>query len=142
MRNADCRLRIEERSLLFNPQSAFCIPQLNIPHSAIEVVCGPPFALLLCQQIQSGEGREGMNTVTVYGADWCGDTKRTRRQLDELGVAYDYIDVEQDEEASRWVKQQNEGKERKPTIKLGEQVLSVPSNEELESVLRDKGIVS
>ena len=82
-----------------------------------------------------------MNKVTVYGADWCGDTKRTLRQLDDLGVAYDYIDVEQDEQASRWVKQQNDGKERKPTVKLGEQVLSVPSDQELESALREQGIV-
>ena len=82
-----------------------------------------------------------MNKVTVYGADWCGDTKRTLRQLDDLGVAYDYIDVEQDEQASRWVKRQNDGKERKPTVKLGEQVLSVPSNQELESALREQGIV-
>jgi mycoredoxin len=81
-----------------------------------------------------------MNKVTVYGADWCGDTKRTLRQLDSLGVAYDYIDVEQNEQASSWVKQQNDGKERKPTVKLGEQVLSVPSNQELESALRGLGI--
>lgn len=82
-----------------------------------------------------------MNKVTVYGADWCGDTKRTLAQLDELGVDYDYIDVEQDEQASSWVKRQNDGKERKPTLKLGEQVLSVPSNQELESALRDEGII-
>lgn len=83
-----------------------------------------------------------MDEVKVYGADWCGDTKRTLRQLDDLGVAYDYINVEQDAKASEWVKQQNNGKERKPTVKLGEQVLRVPSNEELESALREKGIVA
>jgi mycoredoxin len=82
-----------------------------------------------------------MNNVTIYGADWCGDTQRTLRQLDNLGVAYDYIDVEQDEQASSWVKQQNDGKERKPTVKLGRQVLSVPSNRELESALREEGII-
>ena len=82
-----------------------------------------------------------MDKVTVYGADWCGDTKRTLQHLDGLGVAYDYVDVEQDEQASRWVKQHNEGKERKPTLKVGEQVLSTPSNQELESALREQGIV-
>jgi len=80
-----------------------------------------------------------MEKVKVYGADWCGDTKRTLKHLDGLGVAYDYIDVEQDEQASAWVKQQNDGKERKPTVKVGEQVLSVPSDQELESALRDEG---
>lgn len=80
-----------------------------------------------------------MDKVKVYGADWCGDTKRTLKALDGLGVAYDYINVEQDEQASRWVKQQNDGKERKPTVVVGEQVLSVPSEQELESALRDEG---
>jgi len=82
-----------------------------------------------------------MDKVKVYGADWCGDTKRTLAFLDGLNVAYDYIDVEQDEQASLWVKQQNDGKERKPTVKVGEQVLSVPTEGELESALREQGIL-
>lgn len=82
-----------------------------------------------------------MDKVKVYGADWCGDTQRSLKHLDALGVDYDYVDVEQDAEASSWVKEQNEGKERKPTIKVGQQVLSVPSNQELESALRTNGLV-
>lgn len=83
-----------------------------------------------------------MQRVKVYGADWCGDTQRSLKHLDALGVAYDYVDVEQDAQASLWVKEQNDGKERKPTIKVGEQVLSVPSNQELESALRADGQIS
>ena len=83
-----------------------------------------------------------MNRVKVYGADWCGDTRRTLQQLDSLGVSYDYINVEEDAEASRWVKEHNDGKERKPTIDLDGQVLSVPSREELETALREKGLTS
>jgi mycoredoxin len=79
--------------------------------------------------------------VEVYGADWCGDTRRTRRHLERLGVAYQYINVEDDPQASAWVKQQNNGKERKPTVKIGEQVLAEPSNEELEETLRQEGLV-
>jgi mycoredoxin len=83
-----------------------------------------------------------MDKVKVYGADWCGDSKRTLEQLDELGVAYDYIDIEQDEQAARWVREQNDGRERKPTIKLGEQILSTPSNQELETALRENGLIN
>jgi mycoredoxin len=82
-----------------------------------------------------------MEKVKVYGADWCGDTKRTLKTLDKLGVAYDYINVEEDEQASNWVKEQNGGKERKPTLKLGKQVLSVPSEEELRLILTDNGML-
>ena len=80
--------------------------------------------------------------VEVYGADWCGDTRRTRRHLEHLGVAYQYINVEDDAQASEWVKQQNNGKERKPTVKIGEQVLAEPSIAELEKALRQEGLVS
>ena len=32
-------------------------------------------------------------SLTVYGADWCPDCLRTKRQLDELGVDYASLDV-------------------------------------------------
>lgn len=83
-----------------------------------------------------------MEQVKVYGADWCGDTRRTLKLLDRLGVAYDYINVEADAQASDWVKEQNGGKELKPTVQLGEQVLAVPADAKLESALREKGFIS
>lgn len=83
-----------------------------------------------------------MAQVIIYGADWCGDTQRSLKLMDGLGVAYDYINVEEDEHASRWVKDQNDGKERKPTIKIGEQVLCVPSDPELKSALNAGGLLS
>ena len=82
-----------------------------------------------------------MERVKVYGADWCGDTQRTLKHLDSLGVAYDYVNIEEDEEAARWVREQNDGKERKPTVKLGGQTLSVPDNAKLESALRENGLL-
>ena len=83
-----------------------------------------------------------MDKVKVYGADWCKDTKRTRALLDGLSVAYDYVNIEQDGQAAQWVKEKNDGKERKPTVKIGERVLSVPSAQELEGALRENGLVS
>lgn len=73
--------------------------------------------------------------IKVYGADWCGDTKRTLEYLDNLNIHYDYIDVEKDKAASEWVKSQNEGKERKPTLLIGSRVLSVPSQDQLQAAL-------
>lgn len=82
-----------------------------------------------------------MDKVQIYGADWCGDTRHAREHLDSLGVAYDYVNVEQDEKAADWVKQHNDGKERKPTIKVGARVLSAPNDQELESALRENGLI-
>ena len=35
--------------------------------------------------------------ITLYGADWCGDCRRSTRLLDSLGVAYEYVDVAADD---------------------------------------------
>jgi glutaredoxin len=34
--------------------------------------------------------------LTMYGAAWCPDCRRSKRLLDRLGVAYAYRDVEDD----------------------------------------------
>lgn len=80
--------------------------------------------------------------VKVYGADWCEDTRHAREYLDRLGVQYQYVNVEQDESAAAWVREQNGGKERKPTVDIAGQVLSVPSDHELTSALRERGLMA
>jgi len=79
--------------------------------------------------------------VTVYGADWCGDTRRTLRDLDRAGVAYDYIDIEEDADGEKKVIDFNRGKRRIPLVEIAsdnsEPVrLSVPDGSELEQALR------
>jgi mycoredoxin len=36
------------------------------------------------------------DTITMYGAEWCGDCRRSKRLLDSMGVDYTYIDLEVD----------------------------------------------
>ena len=83
-----------------------------------------------------------MERVKVYGADWCEDTQHTLARLEALGVSYEYVDIEGDAEAARWVREQNDGKERKPTLKIGRRVLSTPGDDELESALKEEGLAS
>ena len=80
--------------------------------------------------------------VKVYGADWCEDTRRALEFLGRLGVAYQYVDIERDEEARRWVREQNGGKERKPTIDVAGQILCVPTDHELTGALRERGLMA
>ena len=82
-----------------------------------------------------------MNTIKVYGANWCEDTARTREQLDELGVKYEYINVEQDAAANKWITEQNNGKRKTPTVDLGEKLLFEPTNQEMEEALRAGGVL-
>ena len=79
--------------------------------------------------------------VTVYGADWCGDTRRTLRELDRAGVGYDYVDIDLDQDAEKKVIDFNRGKRRIPLVEIasdnGEPMrLSVPDGSELEKALK------
>ena len=40
------------------------------------------------------------NAITMYGADWCSDCRRSKTLLDGMGVDYEYIDVEAIEHAA------------------------------------------
>ena len=77
-----------------------------------------------------------MNKATVYGADWCEDTQRTREHLDKIGVAYDYIDIDEDKAAEAWITQQNHGKRKTPTVDLGGKILIEPTNAEVDDALQ------
>jgi len=33
-------------------------------------------------------------TITMFGAEWCRDCRRSKKLLDGLGVVYDYVDLE------------------------------------------------
>lgn len=35
-------------------------------------------------------------TLTMYGAAWCSDCRRSKRLLDKRGVAYEYVDLDAD----------------------------------------------
>jgi len=80
--------------------------------------------------------------VKVYGADWCEHTRHTRAFLDRLGVAYEYVNVDDNPRAAEWVRQHNDGRERKPTVDVGGQVLCVPTDHELTGALRERGLMA
>ena len=73
--------------------------------------------------------------ITVYATPYCGDTRRARRVLDELKIAYEFVDIRQDPEAARWVQEVNNGFRSSPTILFPDgSTLTEPS----EAVLRAK----
>lgn len=80
--------------------------------------------------------------VKVYGADWCGDTQRTRAFLERVGVTYEYVDIETDASAREWVREHNDGKELKPTVDVAGQILSVPTDHDLTGALRERGLMA
>jgi glutaredoxin len=82
-----------------------------------------------------------MAELKVYGADWCEHTQQILSHLDDLGVSYKYVNIEDDERAAAWVRHQNDGKEKKPTVDVGGIILLAPSEAELDDVLRDAKLI-
>ena len=79
--------------------------------------------------------------ITVYGADWCGDTRRSRALLDRLGLAYADVDVDAHPTAGAWAAAQNGGERRIPVVVLGAggATLIVPSDDAMLAALRRTG---
>lgn len=75
--------------------------------------------------------------ITVYGADWCQDTRRSLRHLRRLGVVHRYVNIDEDLEALERAKALNSGMRRTPTIDLGAggSALVEPGNDTLTGAL-------
>lgn len=77
-----------------------------------------------------------MAEITMYGADWCGDCRRSKRFLDTNSVSYNYIDVETDTSASDKVIEINEGMRSIPVIVFPDGThLTEPSDSALKAKL-------
>ena len=80
--------------------------------------------------------------ITMYVTRWCGDCRMAKRVLDGHGIAYDAIDIADDDDARDFVVRVNGGYKSVPTIVLPSQrILVEPSRWELESALRSEGLV-
>ena len=74
--------------------------------------------------------------ITMYGAEWCGDCRRSKRFLDENKVGYNYIDVEADASASDKVIEINGGMRSIPVIVFPDgSHLTEPSDNALKAKL-------
>ena len=54
--------------------------------------------------------------ITVYGAHWCPDCRRSKQFLGEHQIPYNWVDIEEDSKAEQFVIQKNDGKRIIPTI--------------------------
>ncbi|MEX0800264.1 MAG: FAD-dependent oxidoreductase [Dehalococcoidia bacterium] len=74
--------------------------------------------------------------IQVYGAPWCPDCRRSKQFFGEMRVPYDWIDIDKDEDAGKFVQEKNAGKRIIPTIIFPDgTILSEPSNSELAKQL-------
>ncbi len=72
----------------------------------------------------------------MYGADWCGDCRRSKRFLDDNKVSYTYVDVEVDLTAADKVIEINGGAKSIPVIVFEDGThLTEPSDNDLKAKL-------
>jgi thioredoxin reductase (NADPH) len=74
--------------------------------------------------------------ITIYGAYWCPDCRRSKKFLGEQMVHFKWVDIEQDEAGRAFVEKTNHGKRIIPTIVFEDgSFLVEPSNAELAKKL-------
>jgi len=62
--------------------------------------------------------------IVVYTTPWCGDCKAANRFLEERGIAYEEIDIDQHPEAARIVMRLNDGMRKVPTLDVEGTIVS------------------
>ena len=55
-------------------------------------------------------------TFTLYSTSWCGPCKRLKRQLAELGITFQEVDIEQSPQGAALVESLNNGNQMVPTL--------------------------
>jgi mycoredoxin len=77
------------------------------------------------------------NKVTMYGAEWCGDCRRSKKFLDSNNVNYTYVDIEHDE-AGKEKAIEISGKQSIPVIAFNDGTFMVePSDIDLKKKLEE-----
>jgi mycoredoxin len=72
----------------------------------------------------------------MYGAEWCGDCRRSKRFLDSNNVEYTYIDTAADQSAADKVVEINGGAQSIPVIVFSDGThLTEPSDNDLKAKL-------
>ena len=59
-----------------------------------------------------------MANIKMYTTAWCGDCRTAKRFLNERGISYEEIDIEQQEGAAEYVMKINGGKRKVPTFEV------------------------
>lgn len=78
--------------------------------------------------------------IIVYGTEWCGDCRRTRRFLQDHQVPFTWVNIDHDAEAEQFVIKNNHGFRSVPTLVFPDgSILVEPSDRQLAQKLGPAG---
>jgi len=76
--------------------------------------------------------------IDFYTTDWCGDCVRSKALLNKLGLDFNEINVDLNEDANEYIKSLQVNQRRIPTIVFDDESFLVePSDVELENKLKE-----
>jgi mycoredoxin len=58
----------------------------------------------------------GITMIKMYTTTWCGDCKVTKRVLEQRGIAFEEINIEENDQAAEYVMSVNGGRRSVPTL--------------------------
>jgi mycoredoxin len=74
--------------------------------------------------------------ITMYGADWCGDCRRTKRYLEKNEVPHTWVDVEANPDEITTVMKFNDGRKNIPVVVFADGThLTEPSDADMDAKL-------
>ena len=76
-----------------------------------------------------------MSSIVMYSTSWCGYCRRLSRQLDEAGIAYRVVNVDEDLEAGDRIVAATGGARTVPTIEVDGRLLVHPALTEVQDAL-------
>ena len=89
----------------------------------------------------ANDPKQGKTPVTMYGAQWCGDCRRSKSLLDTLGVDYEYVDLEEVPEAAD-VAAELAGRKNIPVLHFSDGTVQVePTDSALHAKLSELGAI-
>lgn len=80
--------------------------------------------------------------IRFYATKWCGDCHLAKYVLEDKGIAFDEVDIDQDDDAATFVRSVNRGMRSVPTIVFPDgSILTEPSVVELTGKLEEQGLL-
>lgn len=84
--------------------------------------------------IMSERHERNPDTITMYGADWCGDCIRAKAFFADHGMAFDYVDLVEHPDETDVVLEHNGGVQKIPLVMYPDGSFHIePTNEQLEA---------
>jgi mycoredoxin len=82
--------------------------------------------------------------IKMYTTTWCGDCKVTKRVLEQRGIAFEEINIEENDQAAEYVMSVNGGRRSVPTLEFADDTVSMSnfSRGKLDTWLEKHGLHS